>query len=191
MRYERVTTVFLAAVVTATAAFGQTLAEVARKEDERRKAIATPARVYTNNELRADASAARPASVPAPGTTTEAAPAPAGVASPGGAGASAAAKPTEDPKKNEAHWRQRMQQARDAMQRAEVVVAALQSRIDALSADFVNRDDPAQRARIATDRDTAIQELERLKKEMQQFAKATTGIQDEARRAGVPPGWVR
>ena len=38
--------------------------------------------------------------------------------------------------------------ARESLRRNEVFQEALQSRIHALSADFVNRDDPYQRAKI-------------------------------------------
>ncbi len=68
---------------------------------------------------------------------------------------------------------------------------ALQSRINALTTDFVNRDDPYQRAVIEGDRVKAIAELERLKKELQLQTKAVDDLREEARRAGVPPGWLR
>ena len=60
-----------------------------------------------------------------------------------------------------------------------------------LSADFVNRDDPAQRNVITADRQKATDELARVKTEIAQFQKAITDIQDEARRANVPAGWAR
>jgi hypothetical protein len=60
-----------------------------------------------------------------------------------------------------------------------------------LSTDFVNRDDPAQRSTIAADRQKAMDELARVKAEIVQHTKAITDIQDEARRANVPAGWVR
>ena len=96
-----------------------------------------------------------------------------------------------DPKKDQAAWRQRVQASRDALSRAETFAEALQSRINSLSNDFASRDDPAQRARVATDRQKALAELDRVKQEIQQHTKAIAGIQDEARKAGVPPGWVR
>jgi hypothetical protein len=93
--------------------------------------------------------------------------------------------------KDEAQWRARIQVERDALARAESFAEALQSRINALSMDFVNRDDPAQRNVIAGDRQKALTELERVTKEVAEHTKAIAGIQDEARRAGVPSGWVR
>jgi hypothetical protein len=68
---------------------------------------------------------------------------------------------------------------------------ALQSRINALTTDFVNRDDPAQRNAIAAERQKALAELDRLKQEIVDHQKAISAIQDDARRAGVPAGWVR
>ena len=81
--------------------------------------------------------------------------------------------------------------ARAALDRTRLFADALQSRINALNTDFVNRDDPAQRSVIEQDRIKALAELERVKKEMAEQTKAIAAIQDEARKAGVPAGWVR
>jgi hypothetical protein len=80
---------------------------------------------------------------------------------------------------------------RDAVSRSEILVEALQSRINALTTDFENRGDPAQRSVIAADRQKALAELERVKKEVEAHRQAITDIQEEARRAGVPAGWTR
>lgn len=84
-----------------------------------------------------------------------------------------------------------MATARGNLSRAETFQEALQSRINALSADFVNRDDPAQRAQIANERQKALAELDRVKQEIVQYQKEIGDIQEAARRAGVPAGWVR
>jgi hypothetical protein len=68
---------------------------------------------------------------------------------------------------------------------------ALQSRINALATDFVNRDDPAQRAQIESERKRALAELERVRKEMTDQTSAISDIEEEARKSGVPPGWLR
>ena len=68
---------------------------------------------------------------------------------------------------------------------------ALQSQINGLTADFAARDDPAQRSKVAADRQRALTELDRVKKEIQQHTKALADLQEEARKAGVPPGWLR
>jgi hypothetical protein len=57
--------------------------------------------------------------------------------------------------------------------------------------DFVNRDNPVERAAIEQDRIKALAELDRVKKEIESQTKAIAAIEDEARRAGVPSGWLR
>ena len=43
-------------------------------------------------------------------------------------------------------------------------------------------------ANFETDRQKALAELDRVKLEIQQHTKAISGIQEEARKSGVPPG---
>lgn len=176
-------TLMLAALAITDA---QTLGDVARREEARRKAIAAPAKVYTNDNLR---NVPQPAPSPAPAATAPApeAPSPSGVTpAPGAQGQPPTGQPAD-----EATWRQRITTLRDNLARSQTFAEALQSRINALSRDFVNRDDPAQRGQIATDRQKALTELERVKTEIQQYQKGITDLQDEARKAGVPAGWVR
>ena len=68
---------------------------------------------------------------------------------------------------------------------------AVQTRINSLTADFVNRDDPAQRILIERDRQKSIAELSRLTKAIADGKKSIADLGEEARRAGVPPGWLR
>jgi len=67
----------------------------------------------------------------------------------------------------------------------------LQSQINGLTVDFINRDDPAQRAQIEQQRAKAVAELERTEREVEGHRKAIAAIEDEARKAGVPAGWLR
>ena len=57
--------------------------------------------------------------------------------------------------------------------------------------DFVNRDNPVERSAIERDRNTALAELDRLKKEIDEQTKAIAAIEEEGRRAGVPAAWLR
>ena len=84
-----------------------------------------------------------------------------------------------------------MKVARGELSRIQIFMDSLQTRINSLTTDFVNRDDPAQRAKIETDRQAALAELERVKKELADKNKEITAIEDEARRSGVPVGWLR
>ena len=187
-----VVAVFLACDAVAV---GQGLGDVAKREAERRKTVGTPGKVYTNDNLRTDAPpTSAPATTPQ-GATPPAAPAQApaaagGVQTPGSQPTGSAASSEPGPTTEDA-WRKRITAARDALSRAQVFAEALQSRINALSTDFVNRDDPAQRNAIAGERQKALAELDRVKQEIFDHQKAISAIQDEARRAGVPAGWVR
>ena len=177
-------------LVSTSSLSAQSLGAVAREEAARRQ-TAPAGKVYTNASLPADAAAASPAQATPAAPTTPAAkgavPASGSTAKPAD-GKDAAKK--ED-KKSEAYWRDRMKSLRDGKARAESFAEALQSRINALSNDFVNRDDPAQRNVIAGDRQKALDELSRVQKEISEFTKSIDDLQTEARRAGVPAGWVR
>jgi hypothetical protein len=158
----------------------QSLADIARKEEERRKETKT-GKTYTNKDLRA----APPSSTPPPPTAT-ATPAP---ASSTATSEPSAAKPSDT--KDQAYWAGRMKQLVTQLDRDKTYADAMQSRVNALTTDFVNRDDPAQRSVIEADRQKAVAELDRLKNSIADTQKAITQLEEEARRANVPPGWLR
>jgi hypothetical protein len=166
----------------------QTLGDIAKREETRRKQVKTPAKVYTNEDLRGDSGApppVPPSEASSPNATQPAGPAAA--AQPKDADKAAA----DDPKKTEAYWKDRLAKARGDLDRAKTFAEALQSRINALTTDFAARSDPAQRGQIGNDRQKALAELDRVKKEIEANTKAIADIQEEARKAGVPAGWVR
>ncbi len=169
----------------------QPLVDVAKAEEARRKGVRKPAKVYTNGNLKGDNAAVRPAPATPATTATPATPAATGNTTPAvnlpGGPVPAATPATRD----QAYWSGKIAAARTALERSRLFAESLQSRINALTTDFVNRDDPAQRARIETDRKTALAELDRVKLEMATQQKEIVAIEDEARRAGVPSGWLR
>jgi hypothetical protein len=186
----------VACLISALPASAQSpLADAARREAERRQAVrAASPQTYTNDDLaklpaRATLITA-PATVvttvgvagssgePAAGITPKPAGAPAADAAPAGA-------------RDEKYWRDRITTARSNLSRAEIFAESLQSRINALSSDLVNRDDPAQRAQLAEQRQVALDELTRVKGEIVAFRTQIADIEDEARRLNVPPGWLR
>jgi hypothetical protein len=166
----------------------QSLADVARTEAGRRKTVDAPAKVYTNDDLRSDFT--RPAA-PAPAASPDAAPSPAAAADPGGAKPPAAGAAAGGEVKDQAYWSGRLADARSKVERSQAFAQALQNRIDMLWTDFVNRGDPVQQRAIEQERNKALAELERLKKEIDENQKAVAAVEGEARRAGVPAGWLR
>jgi hypothetical protein len=175
--------------VSATGVRAQTLADVARKEEARRKELKEPAKTYTNKDL-----------TTLPASSSEAAP----TAVPPTADAAKDAKAKKDaedkdkekekdkgPAKDQTYWAGRIKGLRTQLDRDQTYADALQTKINSLATDFVNRDDPAQRAQIARDKQKAMDELNRLKQAIQSDKKAITDLEEEARKAGVPPGWLR
>ena len=173
-----------ASLASAQSSMSKPLADVAKAEEERRKEVKKPAKVFTNGSLRPDISkgVAPPPSATSPAVAANASP---GNTTPAAPAADAA------PARDQTYWANRIKTARDLVSRTQIFADSLQSRINALTTDFVNRDDPAQRAKIEGDRRAALAELERVKKELVEQAKAITAIEEEARRAGVPSGWLR
>ena len=184
---------FAAAILTlsSTTAAAQSLGELSKQESARRKAIKTPAKVITNTDLPAVPQGTPPAGGVSPADGTAAAPPADASATPATAQAGDKDSTSEGPVKDEKYWRQRMAAARATLERSRILQEALQSRINALSTDFVNRDDPAQRAVIGTDRQNALAELDHVKQQIVDAQKEIADTEEEARRAGVPAGWVR
>ena len=181
-----VTALILGMSMPVAAAWAQSpsLGDLARKEQERRKALTEPAKVYSNDNLPKPptpaAESTDPAALPPPvPVPTDQKP----------ADAAKAAAPKDE--KDEAWWRARMTQARETVRRGEMFADALQSRINALGNDAVNRDDPYQRAKLAEDRQKAIAELGQVKSEIEAAKKQIADIEEDARQAGAPPGWLR
>jgi hypothetical protein len=205
MKSSAIAVVILSCVLVTTTGVSAQLGSIAKKESERRK-TAPSGKVYTNDSL---SPAPEPSSAPAT-SGSDAAPAASASSDTDKSGVDkstidkSAADTTDkaapskqvsaDPaerKKDEAEWRERIKNEREALDRAKSYADALQTKINSLNTDFVNRDDPVQRAAIAAQRDKSLAEMDRLKKEVDEHTKKIATIQQDARRAGAPPGWVR
>lgn len=196
MRSSQIVAAALLLLFGRSMAFPQSLGEIARKEEERRKTVKTPSKVYTNDTLRRDPGSLSAPAQPAPASPSQPASATPAPSTPTPDSPSASSPPVDGAKpqaqaKDEKYWRGRITQAREQLDRNKTLLDALQSRVSALATDFVNKDDPAQRSVIERDRQRALAEIERLKKEVADQTKAIAAIEEEARRAGVPAGWLR
>jgi hypothetical protein len=169
----------------------QSLADVAKKEADRRKTVLEPAKVYTNKDL----SPVPPGSPPPPATPAPDASAKTGDADKKGDDKGEKAEKSEkgekEPVKDQAYWSGRLKALKDKLARDKDYADAMQTRINSLTTDFVNRDDPAQRSVIEQNRNKSIAELGRLNTSVKDTQKAIDDLLEEARRAGVPPGWLR
>ncbi len=189
--------ILVALSFVASTAAAQSLAEVAKQEEARRKAVTAPGKVYTDKGLpkAAPAAPAAPATTGAPAPGTAAAPAAGatkeGAAQAAGEAAGKEAGGQQEPEKDETWWRNRITEARAKLERTKLLADAMQTRINSLTNDWAARDNPIERQGLAQDRARAIGELQRLKDEIEAQTKAIADIEEEARQAGVPPGWLR
>jgi hypothetical protein len=170
-----------------------TLGDMALKEQARRQALkAAASRVLTNDDLPRGATSPAPAAAAAQAAAGEE-PA-ASKKSAAGDKPAASDKPVEksqEAPQDQASWKQRIDQIREELRRNQMFAEALQTRLNALSADFTARDDPYQRAQIAEQRSSVVRELDRVKADIDLNRKGIAEIEDEARRTGVPAGWLR
>jgi len=183
----RVVLIAAAAIIASVlSASAQSLGEVARREAARRKDVKAPVKVFTNANLKIVPPAAPPATQGEPGAQP---------AAPAGAAPAEATseKPPDapDPTKDPEYWRKRMTDARQNRDRNAFLLEAVQSRINGLTTDFYARDDPYQRAQIELDRQRALRELELMKIAQVELEQRIADIEEEARRANIPPGWLR
>ena len=160
----------------------QGLADLAKKADDSRKTAKKGTKTYTNADA-GNVPAATVSSGSGAGTTPAAA-----TGATGATGSQAA--PTGE-QQDEAAYAGKMRDLRATLDRDTVLTSAVQTQINSLTTDFVNRDDPVQRSVIEQDRNRAMSELARLQKQIAADRKAIADFEEEARRANVPSGWLR
>jgi hypothetical protein len=161
--------ILLVVASMATTAGAQSLGEVAERTNKERKGKG--GKVYTNDDLGEEHSATGPP--PAASTAAAASP-----------------PPTMDPAQR---WRRDAKARRDAIKRAEAKVAGVQARLDALLVDLnpTNVGDPNRLQTLEADRAQARADLETAQDELAKARQALEDLEEEARKSGVPPGWLR
>ncbi len=162
-------------------ASAQSLADVARAEEARRKSIKPGAKVYTNENLGG----------PLP---TSAAPADA-------ASASNAAKPgtmqsprnrrRSIPRRPRSIGRIVPRRFKSRSRALKLLRDALQTQVSGLNAEYLSMDDPGHRGLLETRMHRATLEIQRVEQDIEKQTKAAADLQEEARKSGIPAGWVR
>lgn len=180
-------------VLVATAAQAQSLADVARQEQERRKAIDTPARVYTEADVQKNLPLTTAAARPQPAADPAASPdgaAPADKPAGDKATTDKAAANAGEPK-DEGAWRSKMDQARDDVARSRRLLSAMEQQLVGLGIQASSAAIAGQKAPDPARQQEAAKEVDRLRADVQKYADALTRLENDARDKGVPPGWVR
>jgi type IV secretory pathway VirB10-like protein len=159
----------------------QSLADVARNTESARNASAgrPRAKVYTNKDLSADDHMPPAPTPPKSSPTASSAPPP-----------PSDGQPVPDVK-SEAYWRDRMRPLRERLESARALADDTKRRAEMLmrSADRcfmigVVCADYTESLRLTEEHKTLVAEVERVGRDV-------AALEEEARRAGLPPGWVR
>src|SRR3989442_95576 len=135
-----VTAVLMSFAATAGPVAAQSLADVARQEQERRKAVKKPAKVLTNKDL-GSAPASAPPATPAATAPDASGTTPAAGGKDGQKPAADAQKKAEEPAKDQAYWAGRTKDLQTQLGRDQTFAIALQSRINALANEYTNQGD--------------------------------------------------
>jgi hypothetical protein len=177
-----------ACLVLVPGADGQSLADVARTADAARRDAAArpPAKVYTNKDLPPPPARPTPPAPPAPAAP----PAPVDAAERTDA-ALESPDATAAETRDETYWRERMRPLRERVDDARAQADDARQRADALlrAADRCFQiglvcQDYTESLRLRDAHKTLLAEVARAERDV--FA-----LEEEARRAGVPPGWLR
>lgn len=193
---KRLEALWLAAflIAGASAAYSQSLAELANKEKERRKEIKDEAKVITNAE------AAKYRSAP---VTTASLPAESASEAPQvkSGEESAAIEGTESDKADpdepvdlqgrpESFWRQTMAAARQKVKDLENQANVLILRLNELQNRFYREDDGFKREWIGREIQKTIYEQDQNKENLAKARDALQDLEKEARKSGALPGWI-
>jgi hypothetical protein len=198
-------------LLLAPAAEPQSLGEAAAREKAKRekRGKATPAPSYTDEDLKdpnkpadQDKDKDKDSSTTAPPSTgtnvagSEAVPrrVPRTPPPEGGPGVSpTGVSPPSVGAGDEAIWRTRAREHRDAVHNAEKSIQEAQDRLNALmlDRDVTNTGDPNRLQTLEARRAEARASLEGARLGLAEAQKALQDLEEEARRNSVPPGWLR
>mgnify|MGYP001322861407 CR=1 FL=1 len=88
-------------------------------------------------------------------------------------------------------WQERISTARDALNQAQSRVEELQSELNRLNTQMLVMDLPMQRKALTDALEARRQEMEKARGDLEKCRQEYESIPEEARRKGVPPGWLR
>jgi hypothetical protein len=196
----RLTTLLAVLALLAAApavARAQSLGEVAKKEQEKQekkkkdKTGKPPAKVYTDEDLKKarESEAGAVTVLPENGNLES------GSASSGDdeVASGEEGRPAGGRRRTETYWRDRAARARNAVEEADAKVKDLEGRIAALRNDMnpVNTQDPNRLQSRDRELREAIDALDAARVSADAARKALADLEEEARRAGAMPGWLR
>jgi hypothetical protein len=163
----------VAALIAWLLAPAQTIGQVAEREGFRRQFVGQSVGHYTNVSL--------------PDAPVRSAIEGLSVAPASAANAAAATVYPRD----EDFWRSRATNARAKLERDQLMADGFATRVSSLTREIVNTPEVTQQAKLRADLQKAMDELDRLEKVVLNSRRELETVQDEARRQGIPPSWLR
>jgi hypothetical protein len=207
-----------ALTLLAASLVAQDLAAAAEKERERRRKVGQKAQVYTNDDITKEKPGATPKPSPPPDGRSAASvprrllglgategteePSPPSAPQEGGCEGAACGDDSTaasgGDQRSEAFWRQRADALRKAVEDAEAKVKHIEQQLagvrqgqsQPLPSDGI-RQLPPNPLLAPPEHAALAQQLETAKAELVRAQQALLGLDEEVRKAGVPPGWIR
>ncbi len=188
---KKVAMVILSAlfVASASAAYSQSLADLANKEKERRQEI-------TNNKVITDEEVAKYRSEPLtnpqgqpptkPDSDKKASESPAAPKSE----KSDSDEPVDFQGRPESYWRQTMADARQKVKDLENQANAIVLKINSLQTQFYSEDDGFKREGIQREIQKSFYEQDKNKEDLAKAQDVLQDLEKEARKSGALPGWI-
>ena len=170
----------------AALAFGSEVADMAKKERERRHKISTPAKVFTNKDI-ADFKAKNKDS----DTSSDEAVSSEESSSDEGEASTEDYGTPGDNSRDENYWRNRFKEATNNVGTLQAKADQLQKTINGLLLNVSNYEATAAGPQLNAQLGDMKNQLEQVNNELSTAKKALDDLQDEARKAGADPGWVR
>ncbi len=182
-------------VAMATVAYSQSLADLAKKEKERRQAVKTDTKVITNDQTAKYNGAAVTTGTPPPPPADKAGPAKLGGAGDPASGADQAKPATDEPVdfmgRPESFWKQTFADARKLVKDLEVESNVLTLKLTDLQNQFYKESDGFKQQTIQRDIQKTIYEIDMNRENVEKAKKSLADLEMEARKSGALPGWIR
>lgn len=97
----------------------------------------------------------------------------------------------DDKRKNKEYWQGRMKSIKDNIEKTKNGLKAAELELPLLRRQHYNEDIYSRKVELKNKIDQTINKIRNYTRGLKNLEKAMEDLEDEARRAGVPPGWLR
>lgn len=208
--------ILLAAVLLGPILAAQDLAAAAQRERERRQKAGQKGQTYSNADIEKDEPGAKASPKPGDASPRSSSSVPSRLLGPQSQGGSEPSRPTGDGgsgcdgegcgegsssggnRQGREYWESRAEELKKAVTDAEAKVEQIQKQIDGLRQGQMQplpsdgiRQVPPNPLTGSGDAATLHAQLEAAKAAVEKAREALAGLDEEARKASIPPGWIR